>query len=297
MTDSYQQPLTGLLTAKTQAIHSAADALRQILNKLPVDAPESTDYQLQSTAGYAPVEEQHSPAVSSDGNHIDHDYSQFAIPSDPPPPFRPLISHAYLPASPGTGKSRPINSITHTQIITTAYGAPITNYQKPVTLLDVEASSNSDNYVETPIGPGVSQPGVDSAPLDMYHVLSLKNKEIHSAHSSQVSSQENNEIPHAPSLTQELPHYSPSLGPYSPSTSLHHIVHQQGGPSSHSHEFAVNSLGPGYEIHKSIGYELRPQPQIHYVHRRSGMKVRRSSSLGRRPTSLRRPASQQSHLG
>lgn len=279
--------MTGLLNAKTQAIHSAADALRQILNKLPVDAPESTDYQTPSTSGYVHVE-QPSPSVSSDGNHIDHQYSQFDIPSDPPPPFRPL-NHAYLPVASGSVKSRPISSITHTQIITTAYGTPISNYQKPLTLLDVEASTNSDKWAETPIGPGVSQLGMDSAPLDMYHVLTLKNKDIHSAISSQESSIDNNEIPHAPSLTQELPHYSPSSLSHHPSMSLHQIVHQHGGPSSH--EFAHNSLGPGYEIHKSIGYELRPQPQIQYVHRRSGTKVRRSgTTVGQRPNGLRRPS-------
>lgn len=296
MTDSYQQPLTGLLSAKTQAIHSAADALRQILNKLPVDAPESTvddHHHVPSTAGY--VEQNPAPSAASDGNHIDHHYSQFTIPSDPPPPFLPL-SQKYLPATPGhSGKSPSISSITHTQIITTAYGAPISNYQKPLTLLDVEASSNADRWAETPIGPGVSQSGIDSAPLDMYHVLSLKNKDLHSAISSHESSFDNNEIPHAPSLTQELPHYSPSSGHNSPSTSLHHIVHQHGGPSSHSHEF--NSLGPGYEIHKSIGYELRAQPEIHYVQRRSGTKVRRSEATGRRPYGVRLPTTRQTNRG
>lgn len=288
LTDSYQQPLTGLLNAKSQAIHSAADALRQILNKLPVDTPESTDYQLPSTAGYVHVDQPASSA-SSDANQIEHQYSQFTIPSDPPPPFRPLISHQYLPAAHANTKSPSVSSITHTQIITTAYGAPITNFQKPLTLFDVEASSNAEKWSETPIGQGVSQAGLESAPLDMYHVLSLKNKEIHSPSISQVSSLENNDIPHAPSLTQELPHYTPLSGPQPLSTPHQYIVHHQGGHSAHSHEISANSLGPGYEIHKSIGYELRVPPQLHYVNRKSGTKVRRSGSTGRRPYGHRHP--------
>lgn len=294
LTDSYQQPLTGLINAKTQAIHSAADALRLILNKLPIDKPESTEYSLHSTADYVPQE----PPGASDNNHIDQDHhNQYAIPSDPPPPFRPL-SHKYLPATYGPpGKAPAISSITHTQIITTAYGAPISNFQKPVSLLDVDTSSTGDKWPDTPIGPGVSQPGIDSAPLDMYHVLSLRNKELHSSSAnSHESLVDTNEIPHAPSLSQELPHYSPPSGQYGPPnhppppSSMHQIVHQQGGHGSHAHEFAVNSLGPGYEIHKSIGYEFRGQPHMQYVHRRNGVKVRRSSVNGRIPPSGNRPA-------
>lgn len=259
-------PLTGLINVKTQAIHNAADALRQILNKLPIDKPASSEQDNNS----------HIQVIHQDNKNHDtgpKPHEQYEIPHDPsPPPFRPLsLSPSY-----GIAAAPPVSSITHTQIITTAYGAPISNFQKPVSLVDVDTSSK---WVNVPIGPGVSQAGYDAEPLNMYHVMSLKN-----------SAAGNNNNNHVQSFVSAGPSdsYLPSISHESAQDNHLHLAppsqrppqfhgptpQQEYGPPPGAHEFVQNSLGPGYEIQKSIGFELRTSPQLQRSQRRV-IKVRR----------------------
>lgn len=201
---------------------------------------------------------------------------QYEIPQDPsPPPFRPLsVSPSY-----GIAAAPPVSSITHTQIITTAYGAPISNFQKPVSLIDVDTSSK---WMNIPIGPGVSQSGYDAEPLNMYHVMSLKNSAGTSNKNNHVQSFVSPAIPtdsYLPSASHESSqdnHLYHSAPPAQQPPRFHGPTpQQQYGPPPGAHEFVQNSLGPGYEIHKSIGFELRTSPQLQRSQRRV-IKVRRS---------------------
>lgn len=257
-------PLTRLINVKTKAIHNAADALRQILDKLPIDKPASSEQD-----NYSNIQIIH----QDNKNHHTgpRPLEQYEIPQDPsPPPFRPLSPSYGIAAAP------PVSSITHTQIITTAYGAPITNFQEPVSHIEVDTSSTWHNV---PIGPGVSQSGYDAEPLNMYHVMSLKN--------SPVGHKNNN---HVQSFVSAVPtdSYLPSISHESEQDNHLHLTlpsqrppqfhgptpQQQYGPPPGAHEFVQNSLGPGYEIQKSIGFELRTSPQLKRSQRRV-IKVRR----------------------
>lgn len=280
---------------KSKAVHSAADALRQILEKLPIDnllpADDATDYNVEHgntlDNGPAQLSDSHKP------------FQPYDIPSDrpfysvPPPPFRPLPQSSGHSAS---GSAGPVNSITHTQIITTAYGAPVTgniasgsaHSKQPVTLLDIE----TDHWQNVPIGPGVSQPGADG----LYHVMSLKNHGIN-AHSGVVAA--------VPDQSLSAPYSQPEQQSQHQTAGHEHSVvvsqevvheehqHQQHEQQHYQHEqhqqqqshvqnfniqqqllphygpplpttqqlphvFGPNAVGPiGYEIHKSIAYELR----------------------------------------
>lgn len=138
----------------------------------------------------------------------------------------------------------------------------------------------SSKWQNIPIGPGVSQPGYDAEPLNMYHVMSLKN-----------SAADNNNNNHVQSFVSSIPtdSYLPSASHESAQDNHLHLappsqrppaqfhgptLQQQYGPPPGAHEFVQNSLGPGYEIHKSIGFELRTSPQLQRSQRRV-IKVRR----------------------
>lgn len=140
---------------------------------------------------------------------------------------------------------------THTQTITTAYGAPLSDFQKPISLVD-------STWKNTPIGQGV-EPG-----LDIYHSMTLKLGNDHKK-------------------TQYLP---PSPAPQhipSQHTSSHY-------PNAHIYEMYGNELvkrqtnvqktnvqrinvqrtnvqkirkrEPDFEIQKSVGFELKQPPQL-----------------------------------
>lgn len=238
---------------KTQAIHNAADALRQILNKLPIDKPASTEHN------------------DDDHSHIQHIQStyappqQYEIPHDPsPPPFRPLSPSVYGP--PAAAAAPPVSSITHTQIITTAYGAPITDFQTAGNTIDVDTSSK---WLNVPIGPGISAAEIGSSdPHNMYHVLSLKkvNENVAVQHLPQQI------LPPLPSQRPPATYLpaNPTNQPSSSSPSQHY----GGGP--YSHEYVQQNLGPAYEIQPSIGFELVSPAHLQRGQRRL-IKVRRSN--------------------
>lgn len=304
-------------------MHSAADALRQILEKLPIDnlQPATDD----AGADYNANTLDHGPAPISDAHTP---FQPYAIPRDPlhpnsvpPPAFRPLPPSAQST----TGSGAPINSITHTQIITTAYGAPATTgdahgKQPATTLLDIE----TDHWQNVPIGPGVSQPGADG----LYHVVSLKNHGINvpdqslsaPIHHHQTDQQQlhNNGQEHpAVVVSQEVVHEEHQE--QHQQQQLHHYQHEQqheqhqqqvhvnnfniqqqllphyGPPLATAqqlpHVFGPNAVGPiGYEIQKSIGYELRGP---HFVQQTNGGPVQQYGqrrvikSTKKRPTGAR----------
>lgn len=354
LTDSYQRPLTdsaghglggllgGLTDLKSQTVHSAADALRQILDKLPIDKPvDTTDEFTFQTHDY------------HNGNALDHggaaeldDHKSFRpydLPNDPTyssphssavplPEFRPLPPQSAYPHH----SSPVVNSITHTQIITTAYGAPSTGIGggtsvsahgsgQPITLMDIETDQwQRQNAV--PIGPGVSQADgatADGGSLNLYHVMSLKNHGIsehsgpptdphtdpsdsylpasHESHASgdgsgvvvseqvvhhlQHHQQQQDLLHHVQHTQHNAPHVHPhvQLQPQDFSDIRKQLLPHYGPPPSppaaHQqlpHALGPQSIGPSYEIHKSIAYELRGPAQ--YGQRRL-IKVKRPTML------------------
>lgn len=112
---------------------------------------------------------------------------------------------------------------THTQTITTAYGAPISNFQKPISLID-------SNWQNTPIGPGVSQPG-----LDVYHYMTLKLGDDHKKKQYLPPQHIQSQYPNA--------HYYEIYG--------NELVKRQTNVQK------VRKREPDFEIQKSVAYELK----------------------------------------
>lgn len=211
---------------KSQSLSHAADALRDILNKLPIHHTSTSD-------------DHHDNVVELKPDTHDDDYDKkpfqpYEIPPDPIPPFKPVKQ---LVTSYGVPISSPVVH-THTQTITTAYGAPITDYQKPIPLVD-------STWQNIPIGPGVSQPG-----YDVYHSMTLK----------LANEQKKNQ-------------YIPPARPAPPLSPLSQSHASAPYPNSHYYEMFGNDLvkrqtnvqtkvqkvrKPDFEIQKSVSYELKP---------------------------------------
>lgn len=266
------------------------------MNKLPIDKPASTEHDSYNNIQHIqPPHKEHTVVLKP--------LEQYEIPHDPPPPsFRPLpISPSY-----GVPQAPPISSITHTQIITTAYGAPITDFQQSPTLVD----NNNNKWNDVPIGPGVSQVGIDSDQLNMYHVMSLKKG--NNAHHTSFATTSHQSFDSPPSESHVPSNYINShetndghdYHHYSPSQNVHKVYgppprpsHQQQPPppppsigghrpqrTPSSHEQIINSLGPGYEIQKSIGFELKGTPL--QVGQRRLIKVRKPKQQQNKLTAL-----------
>lgn len=243
---------TGL---KTNAISHAADALRQILKKLPINihlptSPDTDNHDDHDDHDH--VDEHNLHSLEENFDSIDnekkkHTLQQYDIPSDPHsvvhhlthsipsssghsnhlnslPSFKPLA----LPVDNSYQNLGPINSLTHTQTITTAYGAPISNFQRPIPLVDVKSPSSS------------SSPDA----YNLYHSMSLK-------------------------LGNNNPlNLSPPLPPPSQSHAYHHpnsYIGQHEFMDNRVHQQQINQLshtfGPDFIIQKSLGFELRnPHP-------------------------------------
>lgn len=206
----------GPSNTKSQSLSHAADALRDILNKLPIHHTSTPDDHHENvlTAVEHTKPETHN-------NYDTKPFEPYEIPKDPIPPFKPVKQ---LVTSYGVPIASPPIVTTHTQTITTAYGAPLSDYQKPISLVD-------SSWHNTPIGPGVSQPG-----LDIYHSMTLKLGN-----------------------DQKKKHYLPPQ----------HIQSQY--PNAHYYEIYGNELvkrqtnvqkiqkrEPDFEIQKSVAYELKP---------------------------------------
>lgn len=147
---------------------------------------------------------------------------------------------------------------THSQTITTAYGAPFSDYQKPVPLVD-------SNWQNTPIGAGI-EPG-----LDIYHSMTLKmgndqknkqylpplppppppphtqypNAHYYEMYGNELVKRHTNEKHHPIVRKATVPHYN-----------VQKINVQQTNVQK------IQKREPDFEIQKSVSYELMPQKLI-----------------------------------
>lgn len=158
----------------------------------------------------------------------------------PPPSGASSVQQQY-------GAPAPVNSITHSQTITTAYGAPFSNFQKPISLLDANNLINGP-----PIGPSASDYNKNSEPLDLYHTMTLKYT------SNNVN---NNNIPSSDYTPPDI-QYSNPLNPNHQLQFNENQQHQQ-----HLQKLQY-SIGNDYEVQKSLGYEIQLLDPRHVNQRR-----------------------------
>lgn len=201
---------------KSQSLSHAADALRDILNKLPIHHTSTPDDHHQNVL----TSVEHKPET-----HDSYDtkpFEPYEIPKDPIPPFKPVKQ---LVTSYGVPIASPPIVTTHTQTITTAYGAPLSDYQQPISLVD-------SSWKNTPIGPGVSQPG-----LDIYHSMTLKLGNDH---------KKKQYLPPQHNIPSQYPnaHYYEIYG--------NELVKRQTNVQK------IRKREPDFEIQKSVAYELKP---------------------------------------
>lgn len=198
---------------KSESLSHAADALRDILNKLPIHHSSTPDdHQNVVTA----VE--HKPETHD--NYDIKPFEPYEIPPDPIPPFKPVKQ---LVTSYGVPIASPPVVTTHTQTITTAYGAPLSDYQKPIALVD-------SGWQNTPIGQGISQPG-----LDIYHSMTLKMGPDHKKKQYLPPQNTPSQYPNA--------HYYEIYG--------NELVKRQTNVQK------IQKREPDFEIQKSVAYELK----------------------------------------
>lgn len=204
---------------KSQSLSHAADALRDILNKLPIHHTSTPDDHHQNVV----TADKHKPETHD--NYDTKPFEPYEIPSDPTPPFKPVKQ---LVTSYGVPISSPPIVSTHTQTITTAYGAPITDYQKPISLVD-------SSWHNAPIGPGVSQPG-----LDVYHSMTLK----------------------LGNDNQKRPYLPPPKHTHSQYPNAHYYeIYGNELVKRHTNVQKIRKREPDFEIQKSVAYELK-QPAM-----------------------------------
>lgn len=180
-------------------------------------------------------------------NYDTKPFEPYDIPADPLPPFKPvkqLVTSYGVPIS-----SQPIVT-THTQTITTAYGAPITDYQKPISLVD-------SHWPNVPIGPGASQPG-----LDIYHSMTLKLGNDHKKKQYLPPQQSYIQTQYPNAIQSQYPnaHYYESYG--------NELVKRQTNVQK------IRKREPDFEIQKSVAYEIKapgtPQVKLIKVRRQIG---------------------------
>lgn len=228
------------LNQHSESLKSAAEALRQILHKLPT--PTSTH-------------NQHSSTHDSHTNNHHLQLTQFDIPPDPesPPPFKPLKphnsyhDHGYLPPA------EPLQTISHTHIITTAYGAPITDYQKPAPLVDVHTAWKRSKNTS----PNQHQIPNDHNAYNMYHKMTLKR----SPHIHNSNTQSRQQLKHIAKQNTLITHDTQNH-----QHEMDNLVHQQ------QLNKIKNTIGSDFEIQKSVGFELNE-------HEPAQIKRRISSAL------------------
>lgn len=231
----------------SESLRSAAEALRQILHKLPT--PTSI----------------HNQNTITHDTHTNNDHfqlTQFDIPPDPesPPPFKPLgpqqnsyhSNNGYLPPQ------EPLHAISQTHIITTAYGAPITDYQKPVPLIDVHTSWKRSKE---------STPNhLHQNPNDIYRKMTLKRSpnHYHNNNNKNIYSRQHQQpekhIPQPNTLFATHNHQQQH------DNNMDNLVHQQ------QLNKIKHTIGTDFEIQKSVGFELNE-------HEPAQIKRRISSAL------------------
>ncbi|XP_037029266.1 uncharacterized protein LOC119069317 isoform X2 [Bradysia coprophila] len=222
---------------KSQSLSHAADALRDILNKLPIHHTTSSDDHLQNDVTAV----EHKPETHD--NNVP--FEPYEIPPDPIPQFKPIKQ---LVTSYGVPIQSPPIVTTHTQTITTAFGAPLSDYQKPISLVD-------SSWKNTPIGPGF-EPG-----LDIYHSMTLKLGNDHK-HKQQYLPP-----PHPPQHTSsQYPnaHYYEMYGNelVKRQTNVQHLNNVQKMNVQRTNIQKIRKREPDFEIQKSVAYELKqPAPQ------------------------------------
>ncbi|KAL1404029.1 hypothetical protein pipiens_001743 [Culex pipiens pipiens] len=233
------------LPGKTTSVVEASDVLRQILNqKVPShNSPStSTGYSYNSYHhATGPMKYEKQPKATP--------ISQYDIPNDPfPPPFKPLknSNNAYLPPLYGAPHG-PIESVTHSQSVVTAFGAPFNGGQYHV------ESESEPQYPPS---------------YDIYRSMSVKmagKKEkivTHQSHSSHPDPR--SKVTSYTTSTNSLSSY---LSPPKPtaltrdqkqrfrddhhsSDDDHHSVHEQ-----QLHDLS-QKFGPGIEVQKSLTFEI-----------------------------------------
>lgn len=204
----------------------ASDVLRQILNKkVPQTSYSYNSY--QQATGPAKYEKKV--------------VSQHDIPVDSyPPPFKPLDTNKYLPPLYGLPHG-PVESVTHSQSITTSFGA---GYNSP--------------HVEE-----VDHPQYPPS-YDIYHSMSVKmagkkEKTVHQSHSnypdprSKKTYGSSSTHPH----THSVSHYLSPPKPTALTTEQKHLQHLD---DEEIHQQQLHDLsskfGPGIEVQKSLTYEI-----------------------------------------
>ncbi|XP_062536793.1 uncharacterized protein LOC134205525 isoform X2 [Armigeres subalbatus] len=210
----------------------ASDVLRQILNKKAPQLGHSYSSYQQSTG---PVKYEKKIVT------------QHAIPAESyPPPFKPLNTNNYLPPLYGIPHG-PVESVTHSQSITTSFGAP---YNSP--------------HVEE-----VEQPQYPPS-YDIYHSMSVKmagknEKLVHQSHSNYPDPR--SKKPYGSASTHPHTHsVSPYLSPPKPTALTYDQKHLQHVDDEEIHQQQLHDLsskyGPAIEVQKSLTYELSDQVDV-----------------------------------
>lgn len=191
--------------------------------------------------------------------------SQHDIPVESyPPPFKPLNTNKYLPPLYGLPHG-PIESVTHSQSITTSFGAA---YNSP----QVEEVEQQPQYPPS---------------YDIYHSMSVKmagkkDKTVHQSHSnfpdprSKKTYGSSSTHPH----TYSVSHYLSPPKPTALTTEQKHLQHLDDEEIHRQQLHDLSSkFGPGIEVQKSLTYEINDPvdvsslaSSIHDLSRRSDDK-------------------------
>lgn len=187
---------------------------------------------------------------NTQNNHVE----QYAIPPDPVPTFKPLVNNQHQSFNQyQTLYQAPIESVTHTQSIMTAYGAPISSYQGSVSLVDVNGKEWNQGQEQS-----IPFHNTYSEPLNIYHLMSIRNRRDHNGSQEYLLSRSSN-------MTQNNIRVSASsdqrLLPTSMQLQKDTSVQNNGLTGS---KFKNSIGGNTVEIHKSIGFEI-PAKRRHFI--------------------------------
>lgn len=226
-----------LQTPSKSNVVEASDVLRQILKqKVPQGTPTGYSYNSYHHQSTGPVKYEKKKVISQ------HD-----IPSDSyPPPFKPLNSNNYLPPQYGLPHGA-VDSVTHSQSITTSFGAPY--------------NSQYVEEVESQYPPS----------YDIYRSMSVKmagkkEKEVHQSHSNYPDPRSKKSHTSAHPSTYSV---SPYLSPPRPTALTSDQKHLQHLDDDQIHQQQLHDLsskfGPGIEVQKSLTYEINDPVDVSHL--------------------------------
>lgn len=233
----YPPLTTGSSDIKSDGINHAADALRDILNRLPIT---------KTTSNTKTTADTHSEQNPTKGYSYEKPIVQYEIPSDPSPnlipPFIPIKnSVSAVSNSPSIYglPVGPIESITQTKTITTAYGAPLSQH-----------AVDPEKWMTIPVSQNDPNPKVELfQPLSLYHTMTLKLAKTNKT----------------PNHILDTTYLSP------PPIDGHDYT--SAGLTAIDNSWR-KSMSPDYTIEKSIGYELRPPPPV-VIHQKRRYDIQR----------------------